>query len=76
MGSYGAADADIVSWAEIRDAAQRIIDGCVEGSAGRSPGLGGINRYLGTSKNFLAHPSLQDFQMCAIEARTRNFYRA
>ena len=75
MGSFGAADADIGSWAQIRDAAQRIIGDCVEGSASRYPGLGGINRYLGMSRDFLADSTLGDSQTWAIKARTRKFYR-
>ena len=56
MGSLGAADADIVSWSILRDAAHRIIDECVVGSPQRDPGLGGINRYLGMSGHHLIDP--------------------
>ena len=52
MSSSGGADADIGSWAQIRDAAKHIIEDCVEGAAGRYAGLGGINRNLGMSRDF------------------------
>ncbi|CAF9926272.1 MAG: hypothetical protein HETSPECPRED_006288 [Heterodermia speciosa] len=50
IGSLGRADADIVSWGEIRVSAQRIVDDCVEGTERRNPGLGGVIRYLGQQK--------------------------
>ena len=49
MGSLGSADADVVSWSILRDAAHHLVDECVLGSPQRNPGLGGINRYLGMS---------------------------
>ena len=51
------ADADIISWAEIRHAGQRIVEDCVGGAVSRYPGLGGINRYHGMSGKNVPTPS-------------------